>query len=332
MARLHLTLACGDYDRTRGLADGTVQPEGIDLTYVSLLPGELFDRMVRHREFAVAEMSLATYLALLSRGDDGLVGIPVFPSRAFRHSAIYVNRAAGIERPEDLIGRRVGTMQYQLTVNLWLRGILEEDHGVAPTDLVWVFGGQDVPGTRERAPIDLPPGLRFESAPPGSTLGELLVRGEIDALFAPHTPDVFRARRPEVVRLFPDFRRAELEWYRRTRLFPIMHLVVIRRDVYEADRWIARSLFDAFCRAKADALRRLRFTGTLAAMVPWLVAELEAAEELFGERYWPYGVEDNRAELETAVRWAERQGLTSRRLGLDELFATETIEALDREA
>jgi 4,5-dihydroxyphthalate decarboxylase len=329
MAPLRLTLACGDYDRTRALADGSVRPEGIEITYVALDPGELFERVARHREFPVAEMSLATFLNLLARGDDGLVGIPVFPSRSFRHNAIYVNRDAGVKRPEDLKGRRVGTMQYQLTLNLWLRGILEEDFGVRPSDVTWVFGGQDVPGTRERAPVDIPPDVPVEMSPRGSTLGELLVQGKIDALFAPHTPDVFAARRPEVVRLFPDHRLVEADWYRRTRLFPIMHLVVIRRDVYEADRWVARSLFKAFCEAKARAMARLRFTGTLATMVPWLVAEFEDAQDLFGDSYWPYGIEANRKELDTALRWAHAQAIARREVGLEEVFAPETFGAVD---
>jgi 4,5-dihydroxyphthalate decarboxylase len=328
MTRLRLTLACGEYDRTRALAEGSIRPEGLDIDYVALDPGELFERVARHREFPVAEMSLATYLNLVARGDDGLVGIPVFPSRSFRHDSIYVNRDAGIARPEDLRGRRVGTMQYQLTLNLWLRGILSEDHGVEPSDMTWVFGGQDVPGTRERAPVDIPPSVPVEMAG-GRTLGDLLVEGRIDALFAPHTPDVFRQRRPEVARLFADPRRTATEWFERTRLFPIMHLVVIRRDVYEADRWIARSLFKAFCDAKAAALARLRFTGTLAAMVPWLVEDLESAEALFGDRYWPYGVEANLAELETALRWAHVQGIARRPLELGEVFAAETLDAVD---
>lgn len=329
MAPLRLTLACGEYDRTRALADGSVSPEGIELAYVALDPGELFERVARHREFPVAEMSLATYLNLIARGDDGLVGIPVFPSRSFRHNAIYVHRDAGITTPEDLRGRRVGTMQYQLTLNVWLRGILEDDHGVRPEDLTWVFGGQDVPGTRERAPVDIPAGVNVEMAPPGTTLGELLADGRIDALFAPHTPAVFAAGRPEVVRLFPDPRAVQIAWFRRTGLFPIMHLVVIRRDVYAADPWVARSLFKAFCDAKARALARLRFTGTLATMVPFLVEEFEEAQALFGDRYWPYGVEANRPELETAMRWAARQGIARRTVTLDEMFAAETRTAVD---
>jgi 4,5-dihydroxyphthalate decarboxylase len=329
MTRLRLTIACGDYDRTRGLADGSVRPEGIDVDYVALDPGELFERVARHREFPVAEMSLGTYINLLARGDDGLVGIPVYPSRSFRHSSIYVNRAAGITRPEDLRGKRVGTMQYQLTLNVWLRGILEEDHGVRPSDFTWVFGGQDVPGTRERAPVDIPADVTVEMAPRGSTLGQLLVDGQIDALFAPHTPDVFHERRPEVGRLFENYRAVESAWYRRTKLFPIMHLVVIRRDVYESDRWVAKSLFKAFCEDKSRAMARLHFTGTLAAMVPWLVEGFEDAQDLFGERYWPYGVEANRAELETALRWAHAHGVARRPVTVEQLFAPETLDAVD---
>ena len=329
MAERRLTLACGEYDRTRGLADGTIAPGGIELDYVALDPGELFERVVRNREFAVAEMSLSTYLNLVARGDRGLVGIPAFPSRSFRHGCIWVHRDGRVRDPEDLVDARVGTLQYQLTLNLWLRGILEADHGVRPSDMTWVLGGQDAPGTRERAPVDIPPDVRVELAPPGSTLGELLASGEIDALFAPHTPAIVRAGRPEIVRLFPDFRSTEVAWYRRTGLFPIMHLVVIRRAEYESDPWIARSLFDAFCAAKAAALTRLRFTGTLAAMVPWLVAELESAEALFGARFWPYGVEANRPELETALRWARRQGIAIREVALEEVFAAETLSLTD---
>ena len=329
MVRERLTLAIGDYDRTRALVDGTVRPEGLELDVIHLDPGELFERVARHREFPVAEMSLSTYLNLIARGDEGLVGIPVYPSRSFRHNAIYVHRDAGIVEPGDLRGKRVGTMQYQLTLNLWLRGILEADHGVRPSDLTWVFGGQDSPGTRERAPVDLPPDVVVEMAPAGTTLGDLLAEGRIDALFAPHTPDVVAAGHPAITRLFPDHRRVEADWYRRTGLFPIMHLVVLRRDVYEADRWIARSLFKAFCEAKARAMARLRFTGTLATMVPWLVADFEEATALFGDRYWRYGVEANRAELETAVRWAAEQGITRRPLTVEELFAPETLDAVD---
>ena len=317
MVRERLTLAFGEYDRTRALADGSGPARGASSsTYVALDPGELFERVARHREFPVAEMSLATYLNLSPGVMTGSWASRSIPSRSFRHNAIYVNRDAGITSPTDLRGKRVGTMQYQLTLNVWLRGILEEDHGVRPRTSTWVFGGQDVPGTRERAPVDIPPGVAVElAAPPGRPAGRAARRRAIDALFAPHTPDVVRA--PAIRRSSACSRitaRVEAAWYRRTGLFPIMHLVVIRRDVYEADRWVARSLFKAFCEAKARAMARLRFTGTLATMVPWLVEEFEDAQALFGDRYWRYGVEANRPELETALRWAAGQGIARRRL------------------
>ena len=324
-----LTLGCGDYDRTRALADGSIRPEGFELRYEALNPGPLFARMVRDRDLDAAEMSLSTYLNLRARDDDGFVGIPVFPSRVFRHGYIFVNRDAGIRRPEDLAGRRVGTMQWQLTSSLWLRGILAEEHGVPQSAIDWFLGGQDEPGDHERAPVDVPADVRLERIPAGTTLAGLLAEGEVDAVLAPHIPDLFRAGDPRIVRLFPDFRTVEADWYRRTGLFPIMHLVVIRRDVHETHPELAVALFRAFCASKARALARLRFTGTLAAMVPWLVAELEAAEALFGDRYWPYGVEANRRELETAIRYAREQGIARRDLAPEELFALDTLALED---
>lgn len=323
---LHLTLACGWYDRTSALFDGSVAPDGIELQCIAMRPGELFARMARSRDFQVAEMSFSTYSSLRARGDDGLIAIPVFPSRVFRHSYIFVNTAAGIESPSDLTGRRVGTMQYQLTSNLWLRGILEDDFGVAPTAFTWCFGGQDEPGGGERAPISIPAGIEVEHISANETLSNLLVSGGIDALLAPHVPDCFRRRNPAVARLFPNYRAVEAEYHRRTGFFPIMHVVVIRKDVYEPNPWIAERLFDAFCRAKHVAFDRLRFTGTLAAMVPWLISDLEDTEAVFGHRhYWPYGVDANRRELDTMLGWAHRHGITSARLAVEDLFAAETL-------
>lgn len=319
-----LTIGCGDYDRTRGLADGSIRPDGFELRYEALHPGPLFARMVRDRDLDIAEMSLSTYLNLLARDDDGFVGIPVFPSRVFRHGYIFVNRDAGIRRPEDLAGRRVGTMQWQLTSSLWLRGILNEEHGVPQQAIHWFVGGQDEPGSHERAPVDVPDDVRLEAIPAGTTLAGLLAEGRLDAVLAPHVPELFRAGDPRIVRLFPDYRAIEAAWYQRTQLFPIMHLVVIRRDVHEAHPGLDVALFRAFSAAKAQALARLRFTGTLAAMVPWLVAELESAEALFGDRYWPYGLEANRRELETAIRYAREQGIARRDLAPEDLFAPET--------
>lgn len=325
MRSLRLRLACGRYDRTAALADGTVKAEGIELDISHMGPGELFARMARDRTFEVAEFSASTYLNLRARDDDGLMAIPVFLSRLFRHAFIFVNRDAGIERPQDLRGRRIGTMQYQLTSNLWVRGFLHDDHGLAPEEMTWVFGGQDEPGSRERAPVAIPPDVPTERAPDGATLGGLLAEGAIDALFAPHIPDVFRDGHPSVRRLFEDYRTVEAGYFRRTGFFPIMHVVVIRRDVYEAEPWVAQSLYAAFLEARTVAHERIRFSGTPAAMVPWLAGDLEDAERLFGSPYWPYGVPSNRRELETMNRYALEQGIAVRALTVDELFAPETL-------
>lgn len=231
--------------------------------------------------------------------------------------------------PPDLAGKRIGTEQYQLTASVWLRGIFDDEAAVRSEDVTWVLGGQDEPGGDERAPLTLPAGVRAERIGPGETLGELLADAKIDALFAPHLPAIFRAGDPRVVRLFPDYPAVEADYHRRTGLFPIMHVVVIRSDVYEANSWTAAALFEAFREAKRRALERLRFAETLAAMVPWLIADLEAAETLFGDRYWPYGVEANRPELETLVRYARRQGITVRDLTVDELFVPDTLRLVD---
>jgi len=325
MNPLRLTLACGEYDRTRALADGSLAPERIELEYITARPGPLFHRMVRERTYEVAEMSFASYLNLRARGDEGLIGVPVFPSRLFRHGYVFVNSSGRIQSAPDLAGARIGTEQYQLTASVWLRGIFDDEAGVRPEDVTWVVGGQDEPGGGERAPLTLPDGIAVERIGADETLSTLLAEGRIDALFAPHLPAIFQKRDPRVVRLFPDYPAVEADYYRRTGLFPIMHLVVIRSDVYEANRWVAGALFEAFCESKRRALERLRFAGTLAAMVPWLIADLEAAEDLFGERYWPYGVAANRPELETLIRYAHRQGITVRDLTVDELFAPETL-------
>ena len=326
MTDLELTLACGRYDRTAHLFDGSIKPEGISLSCEAKMPGELFRRMAKFRDFPVAEMSFSTHANLVSRGDDGLVGIPVFPSRAFRHSYVFVNRRAGIKSPQDLIGKRVGTMQYQLTSNLWMRGILEDEYGVRPSDFTWYFGGQDWPGHGERAAVAIPDDIESVVIPDDQTLDGLLAAGDIDALLAPHIPNSFRERHPDVRRLFEDFRTVEADYHRRTRFFPIMHLIVVRRDVYARDPWVAASLFEAFREAKHAALERLQFTGTLAAMVPWLFAELEAAEATFTGHYWPYGVDENRAELQAMLGWARRHGITVSDLEVDDLFAPETLE------
>ena len=327
MSTLRLTLACWNYDRTRALADARVRPDGIDLHYLTLPVEETFFRMLRHREFDVAEMSLSSYVLSLFQLERPFVAIPVFTSRAFRHASIYVNAASGIREPKDLIGKRVGTPEYQMTAAVWIRGILADDYGVPVTAPVYVTGGQEEPGRPEKLAIDLPAAIRIERIGPDQTLSSMLASGAIDALYTARMPSTFRAGTGTVKRLFADFSAVERDYFRRTGIFPIMHTVVIRRDVYARDPWIAQSLVKAFSAAQRDAYADLAETAALKTMLPWLTAHLEDTRREMGEDFWPYGIDRNRAALETFLRYSHEQGLSKRRVTPDELFAPETLES-----
>lgn len=325
--KLRLTLACGDYDRTRALKDGTVQPEGIDLTYIALPVEEIFFRMLRYREFEVAEMSLSSYTASFFGADPWMIAIPAFTSRAFRHSGVFINRSSGIREPEDLKSKIVGNPEYELTACVWIRGILADHHGVPADSVRYVTGGLEHPYRREKLDLDLPD--RFDIAPigGGKTLSEALVGGDIDALYTPRAPSSFDAGAPEVARLWPDSQAAEEAYFAATGIFPIMHAVVLRRDVYERAPWVARSLLKAFSEARDRAYRQLRETSALSYMVPWLPQQNERAVELMGQDFWSYGLDANRNVLETFLGYHHAQGLSPRRLQPEDLFAPETFEA-----
>src|SRR5256714_7744693 len=245
MNRLRMTFACWDYDRTRALADGTVRPDGIDLTYLSLPVEETFFRMMRSGEFDASEMSLSSYTASLHAENPPFIAIPAFPSRFFRHSCIFVSAKSGVRRPEDLKGKRVGVPEYQMTAPVWIRGILGDEYGVKVADYEHLSGGEEEPVRIDKLKIDLPPQIRVRPIGPTQTLAQMIAAGEIDALVKARAPSTFY-REPEAVkRLFPDYVSAERDYYRRTKIFPIMHTVVIRRDVYERNRWVAQSLYKA---------------------------------------------------------------------------------------
>ena len=329
MARLAITLACGDYDRTRALADGRVGIEGVDLTLLSLSPEETFFRMVRFEEFDVAELSLSTFVLTLQQ-DAPFVAIPVFPSRAFRHNGIYVHAAAGIEAPEQLAGCRVGIAEYQLTANVWIRGILADFHGVPVNAVRYVTGGLHQPGRDEKVAIPaLPEGVEVTPCPAGRTLSEMLVSGEIQALYTPRVPRPFLQRDPRVRRLFPDVRQVEESYFRRTRIFPIMHVVAIRREVYLRSRWLASSLAKAFGQARDLAFRGLDETASLPFVLPWVYDEIGRVQALMGEDYWSYGLNDaNQLVLSTFLRYAREQGLAKADIESRDLFAPETLDEL----
>ncbi len=326
MSKLRLTLACWDYDRTRALADGRVTPEGIDLNFLPLHVEETFFRMLRNREFDVAEMSLSSYCVSLTREDPAFVAIPVFPSRFFRHSCIFVSAKSGISEPKDLIGKRIGVPEYQMTAPVWIRGVLADEYGVDPASVTYFSGGEEEPGRDEKLKLNLP--ARFKVVPigPGQTLSAMLAAGEIDALHSARTPSTFYSQPHAVQRLFPNFVEVEKAYFQRTGIFPIMHVIAIRRSVYEANRWIAQSLLKAFEAAQALTYANLAVTSAMTTMLPWQVAAVEEARAELGDDWWPYGFARNRAALDTFLRYHHEQGLTPKKLEPEALFATETFE------
>ena len=325
--RLPISLACWDYDRTRALQEGRVVPDGIDLTYVQIPAVETFFRMVRNREFDVAELSLSSYVISLL-DDSPFIAIPVFPSRAFRHNSIYVRSDGPVVDPRDLVGATVGIPEYQVTAAVWIRGILAERHEVPVSSVKYRIGGLHNPGRVEKLKLNLPADIDYEQIPETHTLNEMLVSGEIDALYTPRTPNAFIERDPAVKRLFTDSKHAEQSYYRETGIFPIMHTIVIRRDLYEQHPWLAASLLKAFQESKRLTLERLGQSAAFTHMLPWLYDHVEEAQGLMGSDYWPYGVDANETVLKAFLQYSYDQGLSSRLLDVRELFAPETLESV----
>jgi 4,5-dihydroxyphthalate decarboxylase len=325
MSKLRLALSIWDYDRVRALADGSVVPDGIDLNVQFLHVEETFFRMLRNREFDVAEMSLSSYTVAAARDHCPFIAIPVFPSRFFRQSCIFVSAKSGIREPKDLIGKRIGVPEYQMTAPVWIRGILQDEYGVDPASVEYWTGGEESPGREEKITLDLPPSIRIKRIGPTQTLAQMLADGEIDALHTARIPSTFTTHPDDVRRLFPNYVEVERAYWQRTRIFPIMHTVVLRRDVYEANRWIAQALCKAFAAAKARVYENLYTTSALTTMLPWQIAEVEQVRQDMGDDWWSYGFAGNRHVLDTFLRYHHEQGLSKRRLEPEELFAPETM-------
>jgi 4,5-dihydroxyphthalate decarboxylase len=326
MSKLRLSLGCWNYDRTRGLMDGTIQPDGIDLTYLNMPVEETFFRMLRNREFDVAEMSLSSYSVSLFR-DSPFIAIPIFPSRFFRHSCIYVNADSGIKSPKDLIGKKIGNPEYQMTAPVWIRGVLSDEYGVPVDSVTYYTGGEEEPNRDEKLKLDLPSNIKVQSIGPTQTLASMLVTGEIDALYTARMPSTFHTGGGKVKRLFENFVPVEQEYYTRTGIFPIMHTLVIRRDIYEKNRWVAQSLYKAFAESQQETYKDLYETAALKTMLPFLTAHVEETQRVMGKDFWPYGFKENEKTLETFLRYHFEQGLSKRLLTPKELFAPETLES-----
>jgi 4,5-dihydroxyphthalate decarboxylase len=320
MTKLPLTLACWDYDRTRPLIDGQIQPEGIDLRIEVLRPRDMFPRMLANQEFDCCELSMASLASLIGRDACPFVALPVPLSKLFRHSCIYIRPGAGISTPADLVGKRVGTTQYGSTAAVFMRGVLHDDFQIEARDMRWFMGGLDAPTQEPLIPLNLPPEIQLEYLHTGQTLEAMLESGDLDALFSIYLPKLFLRKSPHIARLFPDYRQVEEQWQRRTGIFPIMHAVALRKDVHEAHPWVAASLYEAFRRARDIALDALYDTDALRVALPWLIHHVEEARAVFGEDYWAYGFEANRATAAALGRYVHEQGLSPRAVTAEEIF------------
>jgi 4,5-dihydroxyphthalate decarboxylase len=321
-ARLHLTMATADYDHIRDLVHGVVRADGIALTPFVLEVEEIFHRFIKHLEWDISEVSFAKYTSLTAQGGVSMVAIPVFPSRVFRHSSLYVRTDRGIAGPKDLEGRTVGIPEWAQTAGIYARGLLAEYYGVDLTKIRWVQAGVNQPGRAEKVELKLPPGIRYE-ARPDSSLSELLRTGEIDAAMSARVPAAFAERQPNIARLFPDYRGEEMRYFEQTGIYPIMHTIAIRRAVFERHPWVAMNLFKAFEEAKRRSAERVADVTAARIPLPWSAALAAEFAQKFGPDLFPYGVEANRPTLDAFCRFAHDQGITQRKLAPDDLFPRE---------
>jgi 4,5-dihydroxyphthalate decarboxylase len=327
MAKLKLSVATGDYDRIRPLVTGEVQMDGVDPMFMLLDPEEIFFRAFRHADFDICELSLSSYAMKVAQGDCPYQAVPVFPSRAFRHTSIFIRTDRGIQRPEDLKGKRVGVPEYQLTAIVWARMILETEYGVHPRDITWVRGGYETPGRIEKLKIALPRDIRIEDAPAEVTISGMLASGQLDGIIGPRAPSCFERRHPQVGWLFKDPTAAATDWYRRTGIFPIMHVLGIRKNLLEKHSFLAAAALKAFRESKARALARLTDTSATKVTLPFVEENLRRARELMGEDFWSYGLDDpNRKTLAAFLAAHHGQSLSKRLLQPEELFHPSSLE------
>jgi 4,5-dihydroxyphthalate decarboxylase len=322
---LSLALAINDYDHVRDLVSGAVPVQGIDLTCLRFSIEEIFFRFARHREWDISEFSFAKYCALRASGDEGIIAIPVFPSRSFRHSAIFVAAGGPVDDPAALAGGRIGVPEWTQTATVYARGLLEHEYGVKVSEVRWLQAGTNEPGRIEGIALEPPAGISL-TAVPERTLNEMLLGGELDAVIAAHPPAAFEDGSGSIVRLFSDYKAVEEDYYRNTGIFPIMHVVALRSEVVTAHPWVAGNLYSAFIEAKRRGLERALDANAPRYPVPWGFANAERAAAIFGEDFWPYGIEANRPTIQGFLDYAFEQGVTTRQLSCEELFVASVLE------
>jgi len=326
MSKLQLSVAVGNYDRVRPLMDGAVQIDGVDPIFMNLPPEEIFFRAFRSQDFDICELSMSSFTVKTADRNCPYVGVPAFVSRAFRHNSIYV-RKDRIKSPADLRGKRVGLPEFQLTACVWARIILEDEQGIRPSDMIWVRGGIETAGRPEKIGVRLAPGVHMEDAPAGATISQLLERGEIDAFIAPRPPHLANRYNPDIGWLFEDPITAGRDYFKRTGMFPIMHVTGIRRELVEKHPWLPASVFKAFEQSKAKCVAALEDTSATKVTLPFVEEQLRAARELMGDDFWSYGLAPNRRVLERFLRHHHAEGLSSRLVAPEELFHPSTHES-----
>jgi len=318
MANRTITIGMRDYDHCRALASGKVKIDGVDLKFVNISPpSQIFLRMLHDEEFDASEMSLSNFMIAMGKGDRRFVALPIFPSRVFRHYYIWINTKAGIAKPADLKGKKVGIADYSMTALLFVRGLLQHEYGVAPEDIHWFRR------RAEHVATEIPPNIRIDNIAKDQTLDSLLEAGELDAVALTSPPRAFLQGSPLVTRLFPDCRAVEADYYRRTKIYPIMHMTVMRRAIYQQDPALAVRLSEGFQAAKELAFED--YEEGLASL-PWVNLDMEFARQVLGKDVAPYGIKNNAATLAAATLYSHEQGLTKRKFAVEELFAPETLE------
>ena len=319
MNKVPLTAAMPDYDHVRDLLLGRVQAEGIDLTCLTLPVEEIFYRFIVYKEWEVSEISLAKYVSLIAQGDESFYALPVFPSRVFRHSSLFVRKGGPIKKIKDLEGRRVGIPEWAQTAAVYSRGFLQHQYGIDLAAIKWVQAGVNQPGRIEKVELKLPKGVKVDRRPDKSLNG-MLVSGEIDAVLAARPPAAFIDGDPNIRRFFENYQEVETDYYRKTGIFPIMHAVAVRRDVLNKTPWVARSLLNAFEEARRRSIARA-LDGTVSLFpIPWANDYAKRGMDLLGDDYFPYGIEPNRKTLEAFLSYAHEQGVCKRLLTIEELF------------
>lgn len=317
---LDITIATWDYDRVRPLIDGRVRVEGCNCKYLVLPPEECFKRAYVDREFEVSEIGLSPFLIALSRGLSDYAALPVFLSRMFRHSSIYKRNDRNIETAKDLIGKNVGVIEYQMSAVLWIRGMLMDDHGIHPEQIHWFQAGLNKTGRKEKFPLNVSAGFPLTVIDSGETLTELLERGDLDAVITPQPPDCYSASRGMISRLYEDFEAEEMRYFARTGIFPIMHALGIRKDIHQAHPWLAACVYRAFEEAKAICMADLFELAAPKISLPWVASQAHQMTRIFGQDFWPYGIEKNRTTLEVMTRYSYEQGLSVTKLDVDSIF------------